>query len=247
MAADSPDPPGPGAPAPGVASAAGDHGDADDGRLVMLSDGVVAIALTLLILGIQVPSPGSLRDPDSVSALAGALAHTVSGWISYVISFYAITQFWMVHRHLLRGVRGHRDGLAAWNFLFLFTITVMPFTSDLIGKYPENPLSVIIFSANLILASLARFAMLWFIRRHSLLVAQDTPARGQLASTQGVINICFYVLAIPVALVSPDLAKLCWLGLALSPRISTLVAGHRDPRRWLSNPFRPGKRTGPMP
>jgi len=210
---------------------ASDSPGPDDQRLVTLSDGVVAIALTLLILGIQVPSPGSLRDPDSVSALGGALSNTIDGWIGYVIAFYAITQFWLVHRHFFRCVRGDRDGVAAWNFLFLFTITVMPFTSDLLGKYPQNPLSVIIFSANLILATLSRFGMQWFVRRHHLLDVRNTPASAQFGSMQGIVNICFYVLAMPVALVNPDLAKFCWLGLALSPRISVLITRRREARR----------------
>jgi len=210
---------------------AGNQDDAGDGRLVTLTDGVVAIALTLLILGIEVPSPDSLHNPDSVSALAGALAHTVHGWISYAISFYVIAQFWLLHRQIFRSVRGgYHDGVAAWNFLFLFTITVMPFTSDLIGKYPENPLPVIIFSANLILATLARFGMLWFVRRHRLLAPQGMPAREQLSSLRGAINVFFYVLAIPVALASPDLGKVCWLGLALSPRLSTLINKRRNAR-----------------
>jgi uncharacterized membrane protein len=183
---------------------AGNQDDAGDGRLVTLTDGVVAIALTLLILGIEVPSPDSLHNPDSVSAL---------------------------HRQIFRSVRGgYHDGVAAWNFLFLFTITVMPFTSDLIGKYPENPLPVIIFSANLILATLARFGMLWFVRRHRLLAPQGMPAREQLSSLRGAINVFFYVLAIPVALASPDLGKVCWLGLALSPRLSTLINKRRNAR-----------------
>jgi TMEM175 potassium channel family protein len=212
--------------------AAEDQDDAGDERLITLTDGVVAIALTLLILGIVVPSPDTLRNPDSVSALAGALGHTVDGWISYAISFYMIAQFWLLHRQLFRGVRGgYHDGMAAWNFLFLFTITVMPFTTDLIGKYPENPLPVIILSANLILATLARFGMLSFARRHGLLDPRLMPARERSMSLQGAINIVFYVLAIPVALASPDLGKVCWLGLALSPRLSIIVNARLNARR----------------
>jgi uncharacterized membrane protein len=231
LPADGFDSPGSSDPAQGPAAAAGNQDEAGDERLVTLTDGVVAIALTLLILGIQVPSPDSLRNPDSVSALAGALAQTVDGWIGYAISFYVIAQFWLLHRQFFRGVRGgYHDGVAAWNFLFLFSITVMPFTSDLIGKYPENPLPVIILSANLILATLARFGMLWFIRRHRLIAPEGMPARERLNSLQGAVNMIFYVLAIPVALASPDLGKLCWLGLALSPRLSTLINTRRNAR-----------------
>jgi uncharacterized membrane protein len=222
--------PAPAAAAPEPVPAAGDQEKTSADRLVVLSDGVVAIALTLLILGIQVPSPDGLRDANSISELASALGHTVDGWISYIISFYVIAQFWLVHRQLFGGIRGYRDGLAAWNFLFLLTISVMPFTSDLIGKYPENSLAVVIFSANLILASLARYGMLSFSRRHRLLTPDAGSVLAEYTSLRGIINLFCYALSIPVALLSPDLGKVCWLGLALAPRIDALIAKRRSPQ-----------------
>ncbi len=212
-----------------AANEAGD--DPSTERLVMLSDGVVAIALTLLILGIQVPSPDGVRDPDSVSALAGALSRTVDGWISYVISFYVIAQFWQVHRRVFRGIRGHAEGLAWWNFLFLFTITVMPFTADLIGKWPDNPLSVTIFSANLILANVASYGVLSFSRRRRLLTAQGFAVARWYRSLEGVISLSFYVLAIPIAFVNPSVAKLCWAGLAIAPWLAARVNRYRAGRQ----------------
>jgi TMEM175 potassium channel family protein len=236
MSADGLDSPPPGASrpeasAPEVGTAAGGQDGAGFERMIVLSDGVVAIALTLLILGIQVPSPGGLHNPDSMSELAGALVHTVDGWISYVVSFYVIAQFWLTHRQLFRGVRVDSEGLAAWNFLFLFTITVMPFTSDLIGKYPENPLSVIIFSANLILATLARYGMVYLSLRRHRPSAGGASVPGGYSPVVGLINLFFYVLSIPVALESPDLGRLCWLGLVLSPRIGPLIARRLSRRR----------------
>jgi uncharacterized membrane protein len=230
MSADGSDSPMPGTPAPEPATATDNQDEPSTDRLVTLSDGVVAIALTLLILSIQVPSPDGLRDPNSVSELAAALARTVDGWISYVISFYVIAQFWLIHRQVFRGIRGHREGLAVWNFLFLITISVMPFTSDLIGKFAENPLSVIIFSVNLILANLAIYGMLTFSRRHRLLNARGGAVLERYNSLEGWISMSFYVLAIPVALVSPDVAKLCWAGLALAPRIATRITKYRGDR-----------------
>jgi uncharacterized membrane protein len=222
MPADGPDAPAPGIPPAAGPAAAGD--DADEpgiDRLITLSDGVVAIALTLLILDIRVPS--GLRDPDSVSALADALSGTVANWISYLISFYVIAQFWVVHHKVFRGIRAQSGGLAGWNFVFLFTISVMPFTSALVGEYPDNPLSVIIFSANLILANLATRAMLIFGRRRHLLTSRGEAVLAEFRSLQGVIDLSFYVISIPVALVSPDLGKVCWLGLALSTRIVAVI------------------------
>jgi uncharacterized membrane protein len=111
--------------------------------------------------------------------------------------------------------------------VFLFTISVMPFTSDLIGKYSENPLSVIIFSCNLILANVAIHGMLTFSRHYDLLNERGEAVLASYRSVQGAVDIFFYVIAIPVALYSPDLGKLCWLGLAVSPHINSRLAKRR--------------------
>jgi uncharacterized membrane protein len=52
-------------------------------------------------------------------------------------------------------VTGHSQGLARWNFAFLFTITLIPFTSGQLGLYAENPLAVDIFAGTLLVGSLA--------------------------------------------------------------------------------------------
>jgi hypothetical protein len=65
-------------------------------RLLTLSDGVVAIAITLLVLQLNVPEPAKLTDPASASELATQLGKGADSLISYVISFYVIAQFWLV-------------------------------------------------------------------------------------------------------------------------------------------------------
>jgi uncharacterized membrane protein len=113
MAASGFDSPAPDARPPEPAVAADDQEEASPERLITLSDAVVAIALTLLVLGIQVPAPDGLRNPDSVSQLASALGQGVNSWISYVVSFFVITQFWRLHRQVFRGVRVHTTGWRA--------------------------------------------------------------------------------------------------------------------------------------
>jgi uncharacterized membrane protein len=89
-------------------------------RLLTLSDGVVAIAITLLVLQLNVPDVAKLTDPDSPSELATQLGKGADSLISYVISFYVIAQFWLVHHRVFRRITGQREGLAWWNFAFLF-------------------------------------------------------------------------------------------------------------------------------
>src|SRR5215469_8670230 len=141
-------------------------------RLLALSDGVVAIAITLLVLQLNVPSPAQLANPDSASELARQLGNRSDQLIGYVISFYVIAQFWLVHHRVFRRITGQEEGLAWWNFAFLFTITVMPFTSDLLGEFPANPLAIDIFAANLLLAAVATQLTLVYGRRKDLMTAE---------------------------------------------------------------------------
>ncbi len=188
-------------------------------RLLALSDGVVAIAITLLVLQLNVPPPAKLADPTSASELATQLGKGADQLISYVISFYVIAQFWLVHHRVFRRMAGQREGLAWWNFVFLFTITVMPFTSDLLGKYSANPLAVDIFAVNLLAATLATQLTLVYGRRKDLLIA-ETARETQAAQMRAVASVFVIVLSIGIAWVNTGAAKYCWLLLAIAPRVA---------------------------
>jgi uncharacterized membrane protein len=126
---------------------------------------VIAIALTLLVLQLRVPTLSQVVDPDSAADLAAQLGKGSAELVSYGISFYVIAQFWLVHRQIFRLIGDQEEGLGWWNFAFLFTITIMPFTSTLLGAFVSNPLAVDIFALNLLLASLATQAMIVVGRR----------------------------------------------------------------------------------
>lgn len=186
-------------------------------RLLALSDGVVAIAITLLVLQLHVPSPAKLANPASASELATQLGNGSDQLVSYVISFYVIAQFWLVHHRVFRRIAGQQEGLAWWNFAFLFTITVMPFTSDLLGKYAANPLAVDIFAVNLLAASVATQLTLLYGRRRNLLIAGTSERETQAAQARAVASVFVIVLSIGIAWVNTDVAKYCWLLLAAAP------------------------------
>jgi uncharacterized membrane protein len=187
-------------------------------RLLALSDGVVAIALTLLVLQLRVPSLPS-ASADSASALASALAGGGDQLTAYVISFYVVAQFWLVHHRVFQHLAGQQEGLAWWNFAFLFTITIMPFTSDMLGQYGNNPLAVDIFALNLLLAALATQATAELGRRRGLMTPGSHIAarRGGLLRSVGTI----VVLAASMGLAwwNAGNAKFVWLLLAVVPNI----------------------------
>ncbi|MGH9096270.1 MAG: TMEM175 family protein, partial [Acidimicrobiales bacterium] len=157
-------------------------------RLLTLSDGVVAIALTLLVLQFKVPSLPPGVDPNSPHALYKAL--NLSGsLVSYVVAFYVIGQFWLAHHRAFRYISGHRESLAWWNFGFLFTITLFPFTSALLGSYSDNALAVIAFSVNLLLASISTTLVLGVAKHIRMLVPQATPAVLRVIWIRGIASV----------------------------------------------------------
>ncbi|MGO9030124.1 MAG: TMEM175 family protein [Acidimicrobiales bacterium] len=195
-------------------------------RLLTLTDGVVAIALTLLVLQLEVPSLPAGKSPDSAPALFHALTNVSfsSQFTAYVVSFYVIAQFWLAHHRVFRMVRGHSESLAWWNFLFLFTITLFPFSSDLLGKYPDNPLAVIEFSVNLLLASLSTTLVITLARHQGLLVHQADRVLTRGLRARGAASAGVIVLSIVVAFFSTSMAKYAWLLLIVAPWIARRAA-----------------------
>ena len=188
-------------------------------RLLALSDGVVAIALTLLVLQLDVSTLPRTSDPGTLAAALwdGAMR---DHYTAYVVSFYVVAQFWLAHHRTFRMVRGHHEGLAWWNFLFLFTITVMPFTSSLLGHDANNPTAITVFLLNLLAASLSTQMVIVYGRRKHMVDESVDPSylRTNRVRVLGVATVI--CLAIAFAWLAPDWATLTLLLLLAVPRVS---------------------------
>lgn len=216
---------------PGTGSRRG-TGDADlpgVDRLLTLSDGVVAIALTLLVLQLRVPSASAVANHNSASDLAAQLAKDGGQFVSYLIAFFVVAQFWLAHHRVFRHIVGHQEALAWWNFAFLLTISVMPFTSDLLGAFGGNPLAVDIFAVNLLLASLATQATMVVGRWKALLSPQADERQMRAARVRGIVMSAVIAVSLGLAWVNTDAAKYSWLAMALIPRaVNRWYGRHAD-------------------
>jgi uncharacterized membrane protein len=198
------------------------------GRLLALSDGVVAIALTLLVLQLKVPVPHG-GNKTSPLTLYHDLAKGSPQLVSYVVSFYVFAIFWLIHHRVYRLLRGHREVIAWWNFGFLFTITLFPFSAALMGEFPDNSLAVVEFAINLLLANVVTTLVILVARRRELFVPEATPALIQGMISRGMAAAAVIVVSIPVAIVAPKYAPFVWLLLAVSPRLGERWGGSRLP------------------
>jgi uncharacterized membrane protein len=204
-------------------------------RLLALTDGVVAIALTLLVLQLQVPVTAVLtKHPDSARALWHALNPDVSEMTSYLVSFLVIAQFWMVHHRILRGMKGHSEGLAWRNFGFLLALTLMPFTSDLIGRYGTNPLAITLFGLNLVAISLSTQWIFLYAARHNLILDVARSTRDErIARVRIILVISIVGLSMVLAWTAPKLAKFAWLLFLVVPPTAARIGRVLEHRRRL--------------
>jgi uncharacterized membrane protein len=193
-------------------------------RVVAFSDGVFAIAMTLLVVGIGVPA---VSDSGSVGQLADALNDTSESFISFFISFAVIGRYWVAHHRFFSLLERMDVRFIAINLIFLALIAFLPFPTDLLGTYFDNPLSVAIYAVAVGLVSGLEVVMFSHAHRNDLLrrrLPEDVYRWGRFASLSPVL---FFAASIPVAFVSTTAAVAVWF---LSIPFG-LLADRRKPRK----------------
>jgi uncharacterized membrane protein len=181
-------------------------------RTVAFSDGVFAIAITLLVLSLDVPKLGHGEKLDH------ALSNLGDNFTSYFIGFAVIGLFWVGHHYFFDSLRGF-DGRLLWlNLLYLSFIGLLPFTTALLGDYGNDPTALTAYAINVGLAGLADTLMVAVaLRAHLLEPAQQT--RGRELIARNLLPPTVFFASIPLAYVDTTLAKYFWLLLAIVPRI----------------------------
>src|SRR5829696_905510 len=140
-------------------------------RIVNFSDGVFAIVITLLILTIRAPD---IPDASAAQELPSRLLALTPKFLSYIISFLVVATYWMAHHSAFELIRGYDRTLLWLNFLFLMTISFLPFPTSLLGEYAEQQLTVVIYAATAAIASLLLVSISWYATSGHRLVAPDS-------------------------------------------------------------------------
>jgi uncharacterized membrane protein len=186
-------------------------------RIVNFSDGVFAIVITLLVLDIRVPDiPEGLVSQELPSRIL-ALSPK---FLSYVISFLVIAIYWQAHHRVFRPIRRYDRTLLWLNFLFLMSISFLPFPTSLLGEYSDEQLSVVIYAATAALASLLLLSISWYATAEHRLVASDLGDEVERnGRVQGLAVPVVFVLSIGISFFSPRAAMYSWLLLSVTDPI----------------------------
>jgi uncharacterized membrane protein len=175
-------------------------------RIVAFTDGVFAIAITLLVLSLEVPA--DLRGPDLHEFL-------VDSWpqlFAYFLSFAVIGRFWISHHEMFSLFHGFDRRLMVRNLVYLSLIVLIPFPTEVLGDFGDRSDSVVLYaavvgSAALLTARLVRDGL------QRGFVLPEARERAQRMATGVVIPAVVFYVSIPVAVVSPLAGQLVWLAL----------------------------------
>ena len=189
--------------------ATGNRGDAQDprdlDRVVFFSDAVFAIAMTVLVLTLQIPR--ATTDAEVAHALRLALPSV----FTYAVSFAVISLYWLAHHRMFRYVRRLDPTLLVLNLAMLGFVAFVPFPTSVLGDHGGATAAVVFYAATMaILGSL--ISALWFYASHEHLVAPETPASFVRHSLwRGLSVPIVFAASIPIAFVNPHAAQFFWL------------------------------------
>jgi uncharacterized membrane protein len=181
-------------------------------RIVALSDGVIAIVLTILVLGIEVPENADFS-PSGLLRLLETMGHDI---FIYSVSFVVIGGYWIQHHVIFHYPRYGNRKLAWLNLLFLLLLSLIPFTTQLKSAYRAEPLVVVVMGVLHLLVWLMLGAISWSISRsRDLMPAPIAPEVMRQLRIRAVVGFAICLATIGAAFVSAHLAPGVLLALPL--------------------------------
>lgn len=179
-------------------------------RINALSDGVFAIAITLLVLNIEVPN--DIPADRVAQELPGRLAELIPDLLSYVVSFLVIGSYWMAHRSIFQDIRAVDRGLMWLNILFLMFVAFLPFPTALLDEYANDQLPVVLYAGSLAVARLPLTAIWWYATHNRRLIHGHLDARTvRWHRMRGLGIPLIFLLSIGISFISLTAAKLTWI------------------------------------
>ena len=195
-------------------------------RVTALSDGVFAVAMTLLVLDVRVPVSAAGR-VLSDRGLAEALLRLGPSFAAYLLSFTMLGTFWLA-QHTLLGILDGCDRTLTWiNLGFLFVVSLLPFSAALLAHNVDLRLAVGVYWLNIVLLGLG---LEWASRygRETFVSGEAKQARSRLSTFRRRIMIAqaLYAAAALICLLSTSASLIALIVVQLyfivSPRLSRI-------------------------
>jgi len=181
-------------------------------RVEAFSDGVFAIAITLLIIEIAVPHV------EGDQSLGEAISDLWPSYFAYALSFITIGIYWANHHSFFQLFRRLDHFFLMFNVLFLMCISFLPFPTAVLADYLDNSDqrgdAVTFYCFGLLLPATAWLALWTYGRWRDLLADGLDPAYVRFATWQYIGSSGVYILAVVASLINP------WAGIAMAASIT---------------------------
>ena len=169
-------------------------------RIEAFSDGVFAIAITLLILEIQVPP----QTPHG--GLRSALADLWPSYLAFLASFMTIGVMWLNHHRLFTLINKKDDGLIAFNLLLLLGVTWLPFPTallaeHLLGAHADQQVAALIYAGSFLALAIV-FNVMWRYAIRRKIVSEEVNAVG--ITRQYALGPIMYAVLVAIAFFSAE-------------------------------------------
>jgi uncharacterized membrane protein len=175
------------------------------GRVLAISDGVFAFALTLLVVQLAIPTAGARE------SLMSRLLEQGPTYFSYILSFGVIALTWSGHHDTFKYVRRVDGRLIALNFGALLLIAILPFPTAVLGHNGSDPAAALLYAITIALSGASSAAIWWYATHLRRLVDIDIPRRIVRRRFYLSLSVpVVFLISIPIVLWRPAVAEICW-------------------------------------
>ncbi len=176
-------------------------------RLVFFSDAVFAIAMTLLVIDLKVPVPGTQTPWEIITSQQDDL-------FAYALSFAIIGLNWMGHHRKFRVIKSHDGPLMIIDLVLLFFVAFLPFPTSLLSDYSGEPVAVVLYAAVVGIIGLLQYAIWQYAWRKGFIEREIDEALYKYVRRNQLLTPIVFGLSIPVAIfLSGVVAMYFWLAL----------------------------------
>ncbi len=187
-----------------------DEAEVEFNRIVAFSDGVFAIAITLLVLGLAVP--------ENQSSITRELLDNHDDLVAYAISFAVLGKYWLAHHRFFSALERFDGRLMGLNLVYLAFIALVPFTSEVLGDFSDQTAAIVLYAINMILVSGSFHAQLVYSYRKGLVRPEARAVERRYAGPANLLVVGVFAVSIPIAFISPLAATLLWLAIFFTGR-----------------------------
>ena len=195
----------------------------DVGRIAALSDGLFGVAMTLLVLEIHIPERTEIGDDWQLLAALATLAPRVATWL---LSLMTLGIFWVGQQTQLNQLERADRNLSWLHFVFLASITVIPFSTRLLAEFFTFRAAFLLYWANILLAGVALYACWAYSERAGLVSKEMAPLLSKAIRRRIIVAQALYACGALLGLYSPPagfaLIVLVQLNYAIAPRLPLL-------------------------